>query len=206
MQTEIDSSIVPVDRLAVYRQQISEEAKVRGKMSEPALAKLRSLKEKERLEAVDGERFKNALQSVVVNPANLRALIERCNTSIRPVQIEQRVQRLHWWIDAGYLLGREIDSVTLINFFSWLTPGEDLSGCTDKEAKKRKESRLARGLASTEPTYRPCKSGKKCLRFEKRKPAPAKGAGEYCGPACAASNKARQRRSLAALPSGSIVQ
>jgi len=203
MITEINE----VDRLAIYRQQVSEEAKVRGRMSEPALAKLRALKEQERFEAIDGERFRNALQSVVVNPANLRTLIERCNTSILPVQIEQRVQRLNWWIDTGYLLGREIDAVSLINFFSSLTPGEDLSGWTDKEAKKRKESRIARGLANAgEPVYRPCKSGKKCLRFKKRKPAPAKGAGEYCDPACAASNKARQKRSLAALPSSSIVQ
>jgi hypothetical protein len=195
------------DRLAVYRLQVSEEVKVRAKMSDPALAKLRALKEQERIEAIGGERFRNALQSVIVNPANLRALIERCNTSIRPVQIEQRVQRLNWWIDAGYLLGREIDTVTLINFFSSLTPGEDLSGWTEKEAKKRRESRRARGVANDgEPVYRPCKSGKKCLRFEKRKPAPAKGSGEYCGPACAASNKARQKRSLAALPSGSMVQ
>jgi hypothetical protein len=56
-----------------------------------------------------------------------------------------------------------------------------------------------------EPVYRPCKSGKKCLRFERRKPAPAKGGGEYCMPACAASDKARQKRALTALPSDSTI-
>jgi hypothetical protein len=29
----------------------------------------------------EGERFKNALRSVVVNPGNLRTVIERCNTT-----------------------------------------------------------------------------------------------------------------------------
>jgi hypothetical protein len=196
-----------VDRLAIYRQQISEKEKsVRGKMSEPALLKLRAIKEQERVEAIEDERFKNALRSVVVNPENLGKLIDRCNTCIPPTQIERRVRRLTWWIDAGYLLGRELDSVTLINFFSCLIPGD--GDWKDGDAKKRKELRFARGLVSidAEPAYRPCKSARKCLRFEKRKPAPAKGTGEYCSPACAASNKARQKRHQAALPSVSTIQ
>jgi hypothetical protein len=198
---------VETDRLAIYRQQVSDEAaekSVRGKMSEPALAKLRAIKEQEKYDAIDAERFRNGLRSVVVNPENLKKLIERCNTSIAPTQIECRVRRLTWWIDAGYLLGREIDSVGLINFFSCLTDGD----WKDADARKRRESRLSRGLVSTsdaEPSYRPCKSGKKCLRFEKRKPAPAKGTGEYCSSACAASNKARQKRVLTALASDQIV-
>ena len=127
--------------------------------------------------------------------------------------VERRVHILTWWIEAGYLLGREIDTVALINLFADPTPEEDklynfLSDWKDRDARKRKESRLSRGLISAsdeEPVCRPCKSGKKCLRFEKRKPAPAKGSGEYCSPACAASDKARQKRDLVALPSDSTI-
>lgn len=215
---EINEVTVQPDRLAVYRQQVTEEAvekSARGKMSDAALAKLRAIKNQEKLEAIENERFKNALRSVAVNPENLRKLIERCNTSVPPQQIERRVHKLTWWIEAGYLLGREIDTVDLINLFSSLKPEEEtvsdsnfFSDWRDRDAKKRKESRLSRGLISAsdeEPVYRPCKSGKKCIRFEKRKPAPAKGNGDYCSPACAASDKARQKRGLAALPSDSTI-
>jgi hypothetical protein len=209
---------VESDPLAAFRLQVQEEAvekSERGKMSDAALAKLRAIKDQERLEAIENERFKNALRSVVVNPENLRKLIERCNTSVPPQQIERRVHKLTWWIEAGYLLGREIDTVGLINLFSGLAPEEEklsdsnfFSDWKDRDARKRKESRMSRGLVSAsdeEHVYRPCKSGKKCIRFEKRKPAPAKGNGEYCSPACAASDKARQKRGLAALPSDSTI-
>jgi hypothetical protein len=131
-------------------------------------------------------------------------------------QIDRMVVKLAYWIEAGYLLGREIDILGLVNFFSNLRVGEVkmsdslfLSAWNDKDARKRKEARLGRGLitgSNEQPVYRPCKSARKCRRFEKRKPAPAKGTGDYCSPACAASNKARQKRSLAALPSAGIIQ
>jgi len=121
---------------------------------------------------------------------------------------ERRAQKLGWWIAAGYRLGEEIDSVTVINLFSDLTSDEHNLSDTRftsmwnvTAAGKLKESRLARGLmASDEPVYRPCKSGKKCLKFEKRRPAPARGTGAYCATTCGASDRARAKRALAVLP------
>jgi hypothetical protein len=53
---------------------------------------------------------------------------------------------------------------------------------------------------AAQPVYQACKSGKKCLRYENRKPAAAKGQGEFCSTACGASDRARVKRALAAIP------
>jgi hypothetical protein len=71
----IGTTEVEIDRLASYRTQIEAEKPVRGKMSDTALAKLRAIKDQERLEAAAGERFKNALRSVKVTHDNLRTLV-----------------------------------------------------------------------------------------------------------------------------------
>jgi hypothetical protein len=199
------------DALAIFRQQVKqeqEEKSERSKMSDTALAKLRAIKEQERVDTIFDERFSTALKSVVATPKNLRTLIEQCNTSVPMTDLERRTQKLSWWVAAGFRLGEEIDSVSVINFLSDLTPDERAmtdsrfnSVWTVTSAGRRKESRLARGLMTTdEPVYRPCKSAKKCLRFEKRRPAPAQGKGAYCSTMCGASDRARTKRALATLP------
>ena len=154
-------------------------------MSDAALLKLRAQREQDKADAIVKERFGNALRSVVVTPENLRRLIERCNTSVppTPATLDRMAHKLEWWITAGYFLGREIDSIMLINLMSNLSPDEIkmtdakfASMWNFKDAAKRTQSRLSRGIvAPDEPAFRPCKSGKKCMRFEKRKPAPASG-------------------------------
>src|SRR6266566_2473907 len=114
------------DSLARFREQVraeQAEKSVRTKMSDTALAKFRAQKESDRLTGIDNERLQNALRSVVITPENLRTLISRC-CSPAPVNVERRVAKLEWWINAGYELGREIDSLTLISFFSELTADE----------------------------------------------------------------------------------
>jgi hypothetical protein len=201
------------DPLAIYREQVKNE--VKPTMSESAAQKLRAMNEADRLDRIDNTRFCNALRSVIVNDENLTKLLQRCHTSTPCTQIERRVHKLNWWIAAGFLLGREIDSVTMINFFSELVPDEESMSDSEfratwnpKDAERRKQYRLDHGIIKateeTEPVYRPCKSGKKCLRFEKRKSAPAAGRGGYCGSACAASDRARQKRAFAGIATGSI--
>jgi hypothetical protein len=215
-------TVLPVqdaeDPLAKFRAQVAaEKAEPRNTMSESALAKLRAIREQDRLDDIASARFKTALSQIVVTPENIRTLVERCNQSVpQPADILDRMAaKLGYQIAAGFELGREIDSVGTINFLAGLTPDEAKVSADrfarewdGKTAAKLKQSRLTRGLISAsddEPVYRPCKSGKKCIRFEKRKPAPAKGNGDYCNSACAASDKARQKRGLAALPSDSTI-
>jgi hypothetical protein len=201
------------DSLAVFREQVKAEQANKPSMSEAAAQKLRALNETERLDKIANSRFCNALKSVIVNDENLTKLLRRCHTSTPLTDIERRVHKLNWFILAGYELGREIDSVCMINFFSELTQDETYmsdsafaSQWTAKDATRTKQYRLDHGIIKqdSEPIYKPCKSGKKCMRFEKRKPAPAVGKGAYCGTACAASDRARQKRALAAMPSGTI--
>src|SRR6266446_1567220 len=122
-----EQQVAPVqkaDSLAIYRQQVREEQGekiVRSKMSDAALAKLRAIKEQEKADAITGERFATALKSVIVNQENVQKLITRCNSSVPVTQLERRAEKLLWWTSAGFLLGREIDTICLINFFSELT-------------------------------------------------------------------------------------
>lgn len=227
METEVIQEqnvdvVLPVqdaeDPLAKFREQVAaEKAEPRNTMSESALAKLRAIREQDRLDDIAAARFKTALSQIVVTPENIRTLVERCNTRVRlPAEtLDRMATKLGYWLAADFELGREIDSVGTINFLAGLTPDEAKVSADrfarewdGKTAAKLKQSRLTRGLISAsdeEPVYRPCKSGKKCIRFEKRKPAPAKGNGDYCSPACAACGKARQKRALAALPSDSTI-
>jgi hypothetical protein len=183
-------------------------------MSEAAASKLRALNETERLDKISNTRFCNALKSVIVNDENLAKLLTLCHTSTPLTDIKRRVHKLNHFIAAGFELGREIDSLSTLNFLSELTQDETYMSdsafaaqWTLRDAARTKQYRIDHEIIkpdSNEPVYKPCKSGKKCLRYEKRKPAPAKGSGAYCGTACAASDKARQKRALAAMPSGVI--
>jgi hypothetical protein len=209
-----DAPLAPIqteDALAIYRQQVRaerEDKSEHGKMSDAALAKFRALKEQDRAQEIRDARFTSALKLVIVTDDNLRKLIERCNVSLVGTQVERRAAKLAWWITAGFRLGFEIDSVTLVNFFSELVDQEMAmsdsrfaSLWNSAAAAKLRASRQSAGLIeSSEPEYRACRSGKKCLRFEKRKPAPAKGSSDHCSPACGASDRARAKRGLAVIP------
>ena len=132
-------------------QAIREEVKTKhGHMSDAAVEKFRTMKEQDRTANIAGERFRNALAFVVTTPDNLRKLIFRCDAG---EPLDRRVHKLKWWIDAGFQLGREIDSVHLIGFFSRLVP-EELK-MSDKtfaatwdagSSKKLRASRIRREL------------------------------------------------------------
>ncbi len=198
------------DQLAIYRRQVRDEQESkaqRSKISEAALAKLGALREQEKSEVIVNGRFANALRSVIVTRQSLIKLIERCNPHAQASHFERRADKLAWWIAAGFMLGREIYTVGLINFFSSLSNDElamsdaKFTALWNKCAAARwKESRESRGLIAAEKPNRRCKSGKKCLRFDKRKPAAAQGKGQYCSTNCCAADRARARRAILMLP------
>ena len=108
---------VEVDKLARFRAEVAaEKAEPRSKSSEAALERLRTLREQDKADAIVTERFSNGLRSITVTPENLQKLIQRC-TRTPLTQVERRAAKLAWFIDAGYELGREIDSVSLLMFF-----------------------------------------------------------------------------------------
>jgi hypothetical protein len=205
---EVSQIIPSEDKLAIFRAQVQEETKTRGKMSDAALSKLRSQAEESRIEAIGLTRFGNALKSVVVTPANLQTLIRRCVYAGPPEKnLDRRAHKLHWWITAGFRLGEEINAPGQIRFMSDLTADEERM--TDaqfqkawdmKAAEKVKQRRTEQGLVSNTKPERLCKSGSKCMKVYRRKAAPAKGNGEYCSTACGASDRARAKRLLLAGP------
>jgi hypothetical protein len=194
-----------VDPLATYRQEVEEAKTNKPKMSEVAIARFREVAEQGKVEAAKAERFRSDLRSVTATPENLRKLIERCNTGRTLRQVGRRAHKLQWWIDAGFELGREIDSVTQINYFSELTAVEEQGSEADFlrvwnpiAAKNRRESRLNRGLmpltvAGKAPYWNPkrcldrglCKAGSLCLKAANNdKPAPAATGKQYCTENC----------------------
>jgi hypothetical protein len=223
METENKGLVTePTDTLAEFRAAVAaEDAAPKKGMSDAALAKLRAIKEQDRLDAILADRFKTALGCVVPTPENLRLLVVKTRLStptleytgvwIPTVDLAERMAfKLSWFIAAGYKLGREIDSVTLVNFFSGLTLSE--TRMTNKEsadnwdmesAEKRFKSRINRGVVEADPEpenpaqpakVRLCKAGKKCLWLKHRKAAPATGRSLYCTPICQKSDSARQKR------------
>ena len=157
----MENEVVPVeDTLAEFRQQVRQEQaekSVRQKMSEPALTKLRAIREQDRQQETNDAKFAAALKLIIVSPENLRLLIDRCNKSVPVEQIDRRAMKLDWFIAAGYRLGEEIDSVTLLNFFSELVGDEmtmsdsQFKSMWDIEsAEKLKASRIRRGLLTEE--------------------------------------------------------
>jgi hypothetical protein len=201
---------VEPDALADFRAQAKaelEEKSARTKMSEAALLKLRAIQAANKLQEQSDERFASALRLIPATDDNLMTLIKRINRSVPVQQLGRRTAKLSWFVQAGYRLGHEIDSQTLLNFFSALVGDEHTMSdarfnnlWSPATAAKLREQRTAHGLIESGiPEYRPCKSGKKCMRFERRKPAAAKGSGEYCSTACAASARARAKRESATL-------
>src|SRR6266852_2370839 len=103
-------------------QAIREEVKTKhGHMSDAAVEKFRAMKEQDKADAIAGERFKNALSAIVPSKENLLALLTGYNST---PALNRNVHKLLWWIDAGYLLGREIDSICMIGLFSRLSGDE----------------------------------------------------------------------------------
>jgi hypothetical protein len=151
-------------------QTIRDETKTKhGHMSDAAVQKFRNQKEQDKISTIAGERFKNALSFVVTTPDNLRKLILRCDSG---GPLDRRVHKLSWWIDAGYALGREIDSVYLIGFFSRIVPEElkmsdkTFAGAWDAESAKRlRAARIRREVIPADEKTRKPRAPRRSLEY-----------------------------------------
>jgi hypothetical protein len=168
------------ETLAVFREQVKAEKK-RGHMSPTAVANLRAIKDQKDYLDSHYERLKKFLSEVRPTPENLAKLIQLAEAppadtgyhlgpgpdfevikTVKPVaHLARRVQKLMWWIDAGFLLGREIDSLGGVNFMSILVGDERkmsdvefTAAWSAESAKKLKDSRIRRGMipADEKPT------------------------------------------------------
>jgi hypothetical protein len=211
MEVEVtDINTVEADPLAVYRAQVAEEKNApKSKASTASLERLRAISEQSKTEAIELERFNNALKSVTINTENLTKLISRCSTD--QSNLSRRTVKLEWHINAGYRLGVEINTPYTVAYFSNLTPDEIrlsdarfASEWNEAAAKKTLEDRTKRGFyvvsGEAKVSTKPCASGSKCLKAYKRVPAPAAGTGKYCTKNCAASAVARAKREKQASP------
>src|ERR1039458_1838323 len=173
------------DTLAIFREQVRNE--VRPSMSEAAAQKLRVMGEAERSTKSANKKFVQDFSSLpFLNPAIVSTILRRIGMY---EDIDRMALKTLACLQRGWVISEPHDLV----FFGELT---DEEACmTEEQFFRHLESTpKAERKAAQEPTANPCKSGKQCMRFEKRKPAPAQGKGQYCCPACAASDRARSKR------------
>lgn len=174
---QIQKVIMKPESLAVFREQVKADKK-HVRMSETAKAQFRAIKEHKDVIAFHYERLKKSLADVEPTRENLAKLIQQseqpsADTGFtlspypefkiikipKPVaQLDHRVQKLSWWISAGYRLGEEIDSLGAVRFLSTLTEKmsdkEFANTWSDESAKKLRESRTRRGLIPEQKTAR----------------------------------------------------
>lgn len=190
------SLAIEFDALAVFRKQVRLEDETRPKMSDAAKAKLRSINEHDRKDAEADARLVKEFNS---RPVVLERLVDLFAKAFGGPERNPRRRA----IKAMYRLteGRRVYHISDLSLFGELLLGEaeiTMHRFLAKYPLPEDETVTPKG----EPPkpVRLCKAGKDCIRYEHRKAAPAKGSGQYCSSACAASVRARAKRALATIP------
>ena len=189
---------VPVeseDALAEFRQQVKADDG-RAKMSEAAKAKLRSLNEHDRANTQADARLVEEFNS---RPWTLEQIMDLFAKAFGGCTMNPRrraVKALHCLAQ-----GMHVYHIHDLSLFGELLPDEvGMPMVRFLSRYPLPEDGIVTPKGEPEKPIRRCKAGKKCLRFEKRKPAPAKGSGDYCSTACAASDRARNKRASVVIP------
>lgn len=187
--------IETADQLARFRKQVRDEDETRPKMSEAAKAKLRSINERDRLNAEADARLVKEFAS---RPVTLERLADLFAKSFGGTQQTPRRRA----IKAMYRLaqGRRVYHIYDISLFGELSSGEaemPMNRFLAKYPLPEDETVTPAGepikpVKQTEVV--PCASGVKCLWVKRGKAAPAVGRSKYCTPTCQKSDAARQRR------------
>jgi len=197
METSLEPAVVDsADALAAFRQQVRIEDESRPKMSDAAKAKLRSINEHDKRNVEADARLVAEFNS---RPATLERLVDLFAKAFGGAETHPRRRAIKAM--SRLAEGRRVYCIHDLSFFGELSSGEDqmpMNRFLAKYPLPEDETVMPKG----EPPkpVRLCKAGKGCLRYEHRKPAPAKGSGEYCSAACAASVRARAKRALAGVP------
>jgi hypothetical protein len=189
---------VPVeseDALAEFRQQVKTDDG-RAKMSEAAKAKLRSLNDHDRANTLADGRLVTEFNS---RPWALEPMMDLFAKSFGGPQSNPRrraVKALH-----RLAQGLRVYHIHDVAFLGELLPDEvEMPMVRFLSRYPLPEDEIVTPKGGSEKPVRLCKAGQKCLRYAKRKPAPAKGSGDYCSTACSASGRARAKRASAAIP------
>ncbi len=210
----------PHEELTGLAGQILEDMKKPAKkLSEKQIASLQAIGETEKLRKTANKKFVTDFNKLpFLNPAIVATILRRIRvvplkeTPGRPThRIPEDFDRMALKALACLRRGWTISEPHDLIFFGELT--EEEACMTEKEFFKHLEgASRAASISRSKPIehvktieIRRCKSGKKCMRFEKRKPAPAEGKGEYCSPACGASDRARAKRALSAMATSPAV-
>jgi hypothetical protein len=187
------------DALAAFRG--LEES--RPKMSDAAKAKLRSLNEHDRANTQTDARMVTEFNS---RPWTLEQMVNLFAKAFGGCTMNPRRRA----VKAMFRLnkGLRVYHIHDLSFFGELLRGEDEMPMHRFLAKyPLPEDEMVTPKGEPEKPVKPvrlCKAGKKCMKFEKRRPAPVKGSGEYCSTMCSASARARAKRGLAALPANRL--
>ncbi len=159
----------------------SEQTAARGAMSEKNAARLRVIREEDRIERCGELRFASALASVIVTPDNLARLVGRCSSD--QSHLQRRALKLAWFIGTkGNRLGTEIATPGDVLFLSALTRDEETM--TDAQfAEAWRVKKVFKRTESGQPAAKPCVN-KGCGRGEGQTRARVAKAGDSCSREC----------------------
>jgi len=180
--------------------QIFEDSKRTKTMSAKQAERLQTIGLQERATKAANKGFVEDFNKLpFLNVSIITEVLRRIGTE----SADRNALKVLWCLRHGWKITEPHDLV----FFGELTDEEAAMTETQFTAHLEKFvpsnpvslSKAKRVEVAIMPAVRLCKSGKLCMRYEKRKAAPAKGNGQYCSPACSASDRARQKRALAGI-------
>lgn len=183
------------DKLAEFRQQVKAEDESRPKMSEAAKVKLRSINERDRLNADADARL---VKDFTSRPVTLEQLVDlfaksfggsqqtprrRAIKAMHRLAQGARVYHIHDLALFGELASGEAEMPMNRFLAKYPLPEDETVTPAGEPIKPVKQTEVV-----------PCASGVKCLWVKRGKAAPAVGRSKYCTPTCQKSDAARQRR------------
>ena len=174
--------IETADQLARFRKQVRDEDETRPKMSEAAKAKLRSINERDRLNAEADARLVKEFAS---RPVTLERLADLFAKSFGGTQQTPRRRA----IKAMYRLaqGRRVYHIYDISLFGELSSGEaemPMNRFLAKYPLPEDDTVTPKGELVVMAPVRRCALKQKCLRVRGRQAGEVTGRGQYCFPGC----------------------
>lgn len=204
VERQNETPVVPVsvDKLAMFREQVTAEQAEKSqhsKMSEAAKAKLRALNEHERLNAEADTRLVKEFNSRTWTVEQLVDLFAKYFGGPSP---RRRAIKAFLCLNRG----ARVYHIHDVSLLGELLPDEtEMPMSRFLSRYQLPENETVTPAVATDRPSRParlCKSGAKCIWAKYRKAAPAVGRSPYCTPACQKCDTARRRRGLGVTSTG----
>jgi len=180
------------DRLAGFRQQVRDEDETRPRMSEAAKAKLRSINERDRLNAEADTRLVKEFNSHSWNVEQLTNLFAKSFGGTQPTPRRRAIKVMY-----RLARGARVYHIHDLTLFGELSSGEaemPMNRFLAKYPLPEDETVTPKGEPVKTETVRLCVLGRKCLRAVRNRAAEVSGKSQYCSVNCRGRARILARR------------